>query len=152
MLRQLSRQKSLSLYKAVLESGDAESIRRLCREDLFFLILCGCKRLDINRDWLFERCWEIQDQPDGYLDLWARDHYKSTIITYGKTIQDILINPEETIVIFSHTRPIAKAFLYQIKTEFEQNTFLKSYFPDILFAEPQKESLRWSLDDEFLRL
>ena len=86
-------------------------MRHLCKDDLFYLLTRGLSRIDINRDWLFERCEEVQNCPDGYIDLWAREHYKSTIITYGKTIQDILNNPEITVGIFSHTKPIAKAFL-----------------------------------------
>lgn len=89
----------------------------------------------------------MQDEPDGYLDLWAREHYKSTIITYAKSIQDILVDPEVTIGIFSHTRPIAKGFLRQIKRELEGNETLKAWFPDILWASPQKESPKWSEDD-----
>jgi len=56
-------------------------------------------------------------------------------------------DPEQTFVILSHTRPIAKAFLSQIKIELEQNEQLKSLFPDILYADPEKESIRWTLDD-----
>jgi hypothetical protein len=63
------------------------------------------------------------------LDLWAREHYKSTVITFALTIQDILNDPEITVGIFSHTRPIAKAFLRQIKQEFETNEDLKAGFP-----------------------
>jgi predicted phage terminase large subunit-like protein len=81
------------------------------------------------------------------LDLWAREHGKSSIITFGKTIQDILIDPEITVGFFSHTRPIAKAFLGQIKREFESNERLKGLFPDVLYANPQKESPKWNLDD-----
>jgi phage terminase large subunit-like protein len=43
-------------------------------------------------------------------------------------------DPETTIGIFSHTRPIAKAFLRQIKREFEANETLKGWFPDVLWA------------------
>lgn len=122
-------------------------MRRLCKEDLFFLIFIACKRRDINKQWIYDRCREVEEQPDGFLDLWAREHYKSTIITFGKTIQDILNDPETTIGIFSHTRPIAKSFLVQIKREFEINSFLQDLFPDILYKNPSKESPKWSLDD-----
>lgn len=89
----------------------------------------------------------MQAAPNGYLDLWAREHYKSTIITYALTIQDILNDPDVTIGIFSHTRPIAKGFLRQIKREFEANEFLKGLFPDILWDNPSKDAPKWSEDD-----
>lgn len=142
----LSREQCKALYLEILQDGSAEDISRLVREDLFFLLTVGCKRRDIDRPWLFDRCREVQASPDGHLDLWARDHYKSTIITFGKTIQDILADPEITVGIFSHTRPIAKAFLEQIKREFEANTFLQEHFPDVLYKAPAKEAPKWSLD------
>jgi predicted phage terminase large subunit-like protein len=124
-----------------------ETLRRLCRTDLYFLLWYALGRADIEREWLFKRCREIQADSDNRLDLWAREHYKSTIITFGLTVQDILNNPELTIGIFSHTRPIAKGFLRQIKREFEGNETLKQLFPEILYADPQKESPKWSEDD-----
>lgn len=112
-------------------------------------------RADIDRDWLFDRCREVQAEPHGHLDLWAREHYKSTIITFGLTIQEIIAshgdNPifeeELTFGIFSHTRPIAKAFLRQIKVELETNNRLKLWFPDVLWGDPRKDSLKWSEDE-----
>lgn len=142
----LTRKQSNDLFLEVLSSNDEKAMRRLCREDLFFLLTVGCKRKDIDRDWLYERCREVESSPDGHLDLWAREHYKSTVITYGMSIKDILNNPDVTIGIFSHTRPIAKAFLNQIKTELEGNTFLQDLFPDILYKAPKSEAPRWSLD------
>ncbi len=143
----LTRIQSNELYLEILNSGDNEAIRRLCKEDLFFLLTIAFKRKDINKDWLYERTREVENKPNGHLDLWAREHYKSTIITYGHSIKDILNNPETTIGIFSHTRPIAKDFLKQIKIEFETNDFLKNLFPEILYKNPESESPGWSLDN-----
>ena len=121
--------------------------RNLSRTDLFFLLVYGLKRADADNDWVFARCREMQAEPNGYLDLWAREHYKSSIITFALTIQDILNNPDLTVGIFSHTRPIAKGFLRQIKSEFERNELLKEWFPDILWADPRKEAPKWSEDE-----
>lgn len=124
-----------------------EAERWLGRNDLFFLMVRLLRRPDINHDWLFSRCREIQAQPDGCLDLWAREHGKSSCITFGLTIQDILRDPEITVGIFSHTRPIAKAFLRQIKHEFETNIWLKHLYSDVLWEFPHRESPKWSEDD-----
>ena len=137
-----TRKESLALYRSVKKPGD---VRALLLGDLFFLLLVGMGRADMNRDFLFERCREVQQSPDGHLDLWAREHYKSTIITVAKTIQDVLRDPELTVGIFSHSRPIAKAFLRQIKREFEGNALLlslasacgKSSFISLLLLSPQ---------------
>lgn len=142
----LTREQSNSLYLETLEANDREALRQLAKEDLFFLLTIGCKRKDINSDWLYERCREVEAKPNGHLDLWAREHYKSTIITFGKSIQDILTDPNITIGIFSHTRPIAKSFLDQIKRELETNSFLQKLFPDVLYEKPQSEAAKWSLD------
>jgi len=142
----LTREQSNALYIEVLEAADDKALRQLCQEDLFFLLAIGCKRKDIDRPWLYERCREIERSPDGHLDLWFREGYKSTLITFGQTVRDIFKHPNRTHGIFSHTRPIAKAFLKQIKREFEQNTFFKRLFPDVLYENPESEAAQWSLD------
>jgi hypothetical protein len=145
---------SLKEYPSLLRSWlrypkeeQLEIARLWAKMDLYFLLRYPLRRTDIEREWLFARCREIQESPDGHLDLWARFHYKSTIITFGLTVQDILCNPETTVGIFSHTRPIAKSFLRQVKRELEGNEYLKACFPDILYQEPAKQSPKWSEDD-----
>lgn len=144
--KRLTRKQSNSLYIDVLKDQDFQCIRDLAQGDLFFLLTNVCNRHDINQDWLYDRCREVEANPNGFLDLWAREHGKSSIITFGLSIKDILNNPNVTIGIFSHTRPIAKAFLSQIKTEFQNNSFLKGLFPDIFYKRPQSEADKWSLD------
>jgi predicted phage terminase large subunit-like protein len=97
--------------------------------------------------WVFARVREVEAEPNGRVDLWARGHGKSSTITFGKTIQDILNDPEITFGIFSHTRPIAKAFLRQIMREFEGNKVLHKAFPDILWGMDTRQSPKWSEDD-----
>src|SRR3569623_70145 len=138
------------LLDGLLSLSEDEQLAKLAnwgKIDLYFLLRYGLNRQDIEKQWLFERCREVQANPDYHLDLWAREHYKSTIITYGLTIQDILNDPDITIGIFSHTRPIAKGFLRQIKREFESNETLKKWYPDILWQNPSKEAPKWSEDE-----
>lgn len=132
--------------------------RYLARTDLYFLLRYICNRIDIEHPWLLARCKEIQAKPDGHIDLWAREHFKSTIITFAKTIQDILAShgegalsewkgKEPTFAIFSHTRSIAKGFLRQLKREFESNGLLKSLFPDVIWKDASNSKQKWSEDD-----
>jgi phage terminase large subunit-like protein len=152
-----SSSESRALYKRGLALASELQRRRdreMARNDLYWLLTEMLGRKDAANPWVEARCREVEANPDGFLDLWAREHYKSTIITFGKTIQDILrshgegaTEPEITVGLFSHTRPIAKAFLRQIKREFETNERLKRTFPDILFADPKNQSPKWSEDE-----
>lgn len=123
-----------------------ETIRTLARADRFYLLVKVLKRTDCLHPWIYARCREVEAAPDGHLDLWAREHYKSTVITFGGSIQEVLNDPNITIAIFSHVKGIAKSFLKQIKTEFETNADLKALFPEILWGNPEGESPMWSED------
>jgi hypothetical protein len=128
------------------EASDMHGDADLCLVDRYFLLTQILKRKDAERQWIYERCREVEAEPDGFVDIWAREHYKSTIITFAGCIQEILRDPEITIGIFSHTKPIAKGFLQQIKRELERNVDLIELFPDILWENPEKDSASWSLD------
>lgn len=157
--------KSLNDYKEFINMFSALPLeqqtlvsRDMFRNDLFYLLTVGLRRKDMLHPWLLSRCKEVEANPNGYLDLWARGHYKSTIITFALTIQDILSShgdspdpkwggKEPTIGFFSFNRPIAKQFLSQIKREFETNEVLRVTFPDIIWELPYKEAPSWSLDN-----
>lgn len=133
------------------------ALRHLCRTDLYFLLRYGLNRADIEHPWLFDRCREVQAEPDGMLDLWSREHYKTAIISVAKSIQDILASHgdgassrygrEVCIGLFSHSRGLARRLLRQIKQEFESNRKLQEWFPDVLYSDPRKDSPKWSEDD-----
>lgn len=148
MSNRLERQQE---YARMLEGRTEEQLHDLSRglvlHDLYYLLVYICNRDDMRRDWIFDRCMEVQRNPNQYLDLWAREHHKSSIVTFGLNIQDMLYDPEITIGLFSVTRPIAKKFLYQIRQELSENFKLKWLFSDILFDEPFKQAPKWSLDD-----
>lgn len=147
MLQTATYEQALNIYETILEDPQLDDycLASLGRQDRFFLLAELLNRPDLYHPWLYERCREVEAEPDGCLDLWARGHYKSTIITFGGGIQEILNDPEITIGIFSHTKPIAESFVFQIKLEFETNLTLIRLYPDILYTNPKREAPVWSL-------
>jgi len=126
---------------------DEATYRQLCQTDLFFLLYFGLERVDVNHPFLVKAIREVEGTHQDTLDLWAREHYKSTILTYALPLQELILNPEERICIFSHTRPIAKGFLRQLKQTLEEDCPLKAWFPDVFYKSPRREAPKWSEDD-----
>lgn len=112
--------------------------------DRYFLLTGLLGRKDALHPWLFTRCREVEGATDGYLDLWARYHFKSSIGTFAGIIQEVMRDPEITVCILSATKDLAAPFLVQIQQEFENNDDLKRVYDDVLWTDPRKEAPRWS--------
>lgn len=123
-------------YRRIVEEGGAEAVRWLCRNDRYFLLTVMLGRgADMSNAWCYERCREVERQPDGYLDLWSRGHYKSTIITWAGVIQEILRDPEITVGVLSYNGAVARAFVQQIKQALELPIMVE-HFPEIFWESP----------------
>ena len=123
---------------------DDSFIRTLGQLDRYYLGVFLCNRHDMLHPWIYERCREVESERDSRLDLWARFHYKSSIITFLGTIQEILCNPDITIGLLSYSARQAKPFLRQIMQEFDSNEKLKQLYPDILWEKPRLQAPKWA--------
>ena len=85
------------------------------KKDFFFFLYFILDIRPVNHEWLVPRIYEFQESYNDTLNLWAREHYKSTIMTFGFPLWKIINNPEITIGIFSNTASLAKDFLRRIK-------------------------------------
>lgn len=145
-LKEYDLAETLTFYRDFRQwSIDPADQALLAANDRFFLFSHLMHRQDGIHPWIFDRCREVESKPDGCLDLWARYHYKSSLITFAGTIQEIIRDPEITICIFSFNAPIAHKFLKQIKGELERNEDLKQACPDVFWMNPKTDSPNWSI-------
>lgn len=122
--------------------------KSLILNDLWFIVYFVLGIEIANHPFVVGYCREVEDGGNDYtLDLVAREHFKTTIITKAEVVQRLMKDRNGRIGIFSHTRPAAKSFLRSIKAVFEQNELLKRCFPDVLYKNPAVESPKWSEDD-----
>ena len=127
--------------------------RELCLKDPFFrlvYVLNIVPRHVLDNDWCYDRSMEVARNPWGFIDLWAREHFKTTLITENGAIGDVLNDPEGSTGIFSFNRPQAKKITSPIITELATNRKLKTLFPEILWDEPEKQAPKWSQDEGYI--
>lgn len=134
--------------KAAADTGcQREVMAQLGKTDRWFLLLYVLNRWDANRDFIYDRCREVEADPDGYIDLWCREHYKSTLITTCGILQGLINNVENTYCILSVTRPSAKSHMRVVKIECEMNVLLSYLWPDVFWKNPKRDAPKWSEDD-----
>lgn len=134
----------VDLWEEIERTYGVQGKHWLGRFDRFYLLTRLLHRFDAVHPWLYDRCREVEASPDGHLDLWAREHYKSTIITFAGIIQEVARDAEVTVGIFSHTKGVAKKFLIQIKQELETNRDLVAVYPETFWSDPKRLAPRWS--------
>lgn len=127
---------------------ELSAYRALILDDLWFIVYFVFGIKIANHPFVVDACREVEGGPcDFTLDVWAREHFKSSIITKAETIRDSLRNPEGSTAIFSATRPLAKKFLFEIKETLQNSGFLRACFPDVIWQNCERDSPLWSLDE-----
>jgi hypothetical protein len=135
----------------------AEIFRNFFEEDLFFIVYFVVVKpvtpedmALVNHPFVINACREVGDGPkDMTIDIWAREHFKSTIITIAETLQFFAKEPEEGCCIISATRNLAKDFVRSLlETMQKEGMFLNTLFPGGGFwFDPEKEAKLWSVID-----
>ena len=122
-------------------------LRQLILTDLFFIVFFLFEVPLLNHPFIVKMCRMVETGPQtGTLDVWARAHGKSTVITMAETLQFHLKHPNKCTAILAYARPAAKKFLRGIKTLCEQSILLKTCFPDVMWQNPLTEAPSWGED------
>ena len=129
--------KNSSAYKRAVYS-------KLVKTDLFFIVYFILGVSIANHPFVVQACKDVEDSPEtNVLFVWARYHFKSTIITIASTIQYHLHHPNKCTGIFSYKKGAAEVFVKAIKTAYESK-FLIWLFPDVLYKHPRHKAISWS--------
>jgi hypothetical protein len=132
-----------------LKKASADKKRSVFRElalsDLFFIFYFILRIPIGNVPFIVDRCKEVEEGPiSNTLDIWARFHGKSSIITIAETVQYHLKYPEKCTCIFSYKKAAAERFVSAIRQAYESEWLIK-LFPDRLYKNPSRDSVSWSL-------
>ena len=122
----------------ITKSQKKQIYRHLCQNDLYFLLRYAFDMSFISHPWAYARACEVMND-NMFVDVWAREHFKSTFKTKGQGLQRLIKNPTWCNCNFSHTKDISKAFHVAIVDMIKTNKFFYTLFDDI-FYPPDDES------------
>lgn len=133
----VQKRNSLSYKKAMY--------RELVKTDLFFIVYFVLGVSIANHPFVVQACKEVETAPvTNVLFVWARYHFKSTIITIAGTVQYHILNPSKCTGIFSYKKGASEVFVKAIKTAYESE-FMIWLFPDVLYEIPKYNAPSWSI-------
>ena len=108
------------------------AIRRLCLTDLYFLVTQVLYYTDIAKYGKFHKwmCDTVGKAP-GTRELWLlpRDHFKTTILTIGHAVQQILRDPSQALLLVSRKDDHALIWSDEMRRQFSANPRLRALFP-----------------------
>lgn len=79
-----------------------------------------------------------------------RSHFKTTIVTVTKRIQDYLRDDMVRILIIGNTGLNVQKHLKKIKLQFAQNPVLRWLYPERCWEDPKAQAPEWSLNAIYL--
>lgn len=132
------------------EQAGVQVIRKLCREDLFYLCveILGYKDLEEPlHDDLCDFIAYAEREKKTNVILIPRGHFKSTIGTVGRCIQWIIQDQNTAIGLGSSDKTNAEKFLREIRGHLETNQKLKALFSEIFYEDPRRESDKWTQEE-----
>lgn len=127
-----------------------KATRWICQKDLFWL----CKRVlgysdlvEPLHDDMCDFLGTVMKQRLNSLTLIPRAHFKSTIATIGRAIQEVIKNKNVRIGLCSGNMKNARKFATEIRNHMESNAILRGIFPDIFWENPRKQAKLWTQDE-----
>lgn len=115
------------------------AMRERGKKDLYFLAkeILGYNMM--NSRFHGRLCdWLRTDLTENKMIMQFRGSFKSTLVTVCENIQDILNNPDITILIQQSTDENACAHLKEITSHFEENLLFRTVYPEFCLPEGQR--------------
>lgn len=143
-----------TVTKAKGEQAGAQTVREICRKDLFYLCYEVLGYRDLVEPLHDDLCDFIETQEQAQktnIILIPRGHFKSTIATVGRCIQWMIRDRNTSIGLGSADLKSSKKFLREIRGQLEQNARLKALFPDCFYSEPRREATKWTEEEIIIK-